>query len=319
MNNKILGIILLLLLGIYGATQMFSGKTESSYKSEIVELDPSTVTLMKIYNKADNMEEVLLKKEGENWTISKGGLTVAAREDAVTSMLSMLELIKAKRIASKSKDKWKDFEVEEGAGNRLMVYAGDKLLTDLYVGRFQFNQQAQQMQGMQQAPSGTSYLRLGGADNVYALDGFLSMSLGQGFNSFRNKSLVKLDKAQISGFSVNSEKGNYSCSKVGNIWQTEDGAKLDSAKVANYVNALATVNGGDFIDDVNKAELTSLPTQSVTIQTNEKPNPVVLNCYFKEGEPKPYIIHSSENDAYFLSDDNGIPTRIFKAVDELKE
>ena len=314
MNNKILGIVLLLLLGIYGATQMFSGKTESSYKSEIVEIDPATVTLMKIYNKADNMEEVLLKKEGENWTASKGGLTVAAKEDAISSMLSMLELIKAKRIASKSKDKWKDFEVEEGAGNRLMVYAGDKLLSDLYVGRFQFNQQAQQSR---QAPSGTSYLRLGGADNVYALDGFLSMSLGQGFNSFRNKSLVKLDKAQISGFSVKAEKGNYSCTKVGNIWQTGEGVKLDSTKVANYINALAAVNGGDFVDDVNKAELTSLPTQSVTIQTSEKPNPVVLNCYFKEGEAKPYIIHSSENDAYFLSDDKGIPVRVFKALDDL--
>jgi len=234
-------------------------------------------------------------------------------------MLSMLERIKAKRIASKSKDKWKDFEVEEDAGNRLMVYAGDKLLTDLYVGRFQFNQQAQQMPQMQQqAPSGTSYLRLGGADNVYALDGFLSMSLGQGFNSFRNKSLVKLDKAQISGFSINSEKGNYSCTKVGNVWQTGDGEKLDSTKVANYVNVLAAVNGGDFVDAVNKAELTSLPLQSVTIQTSEKPNPVVLNCYFKEGEAKPYIIQSSENDAYFSSDDKGIPARVFKAVDELK-
>ena len=126
-------------------------------------MDTAKVTAIQVYPKNGNHEEISLKKENNFWAVSKGNVTTKANANAVNSILKNLVLIKTKRVAAKSPEKWVNYEVEETSGSRIKVYAGDKLLEDFIVGRFSFDQQSRQS---------ISYVRLTNGDEVYAVDGF---------------------------------------------------------------------------------------------------------------------------------------------------
>jgi hypothetical protein len=93
-------------------------------------------------------------------------------------MLAGLNLIETSRITANSPGQWKAYGVEEGQGVRVRVYRESELLEDFILGR-----------SAQRNSTDTSYLRLTGEDEVFAVDGFLHKSFRQNFDNFRDKRL----------------------------------------------------------------------------------------------------------------------------------
>ena len=187
------------MLAAWGLSQMNAGKRSRSFKTDLIQIDTASVTTINLYPKSDEQKEITLSKENGIWVAMQGTVTTKANQSAVHSLLSNLQLIKTKRVAAKKPDKWKDYEVEETNGSRVKVYAGSQLLEDFIVGRFSFNQQTR---------SGLSFVRLTNADEVYAVDGFLSMTMSQGFNSYRIKDFLTLNKDNITGISLTNNDGS---------------------------------------------------------------------------------------------------------------
>ncbi|MEM1324220.1 MAG: DUF4340 domain-containing protein [Bacteroidota bacterium] len=303
MNNKTLLLIFAALVLLYLGSQLMGGKKERSFDPEIVNIDTTVVDRIVFHPKADEFKEVRLEKGAEGWMISKETVTVPAQGSAVSAMLSELRNIRASRIAAKSEEKWGEYEVDAATGNRVQVYKGAEVLADLVIGRFAFNPQAR---------SGTSYLRLNDQPDVYAVDGFLSAGLSRGFNSFRDASLVKFNKDDITSLqflgmeSFNLNKG------PDNQWLA-DGNPVDSAKVANFLNNIQNVNGSNFSDGVVASALGD-PVQSLSISGNNMTAPIKVDCYAVSGQQQPFLLHSTLNDAYFTSDSTGLFTRLFKPL-----
>ena len=159
MKNKTLLLIFLTLLVVFLTTQFAFEKKTRTFKTELIQLDTSKITSIYLYPKSDSQEELLLQKENDFWVVSKDNITTKANMGAVSSILRNLALIKTKRVAAKKPEKWSDYEVEENSGSRIKAFAGDQLLEDFIVGRFNFNQQTRQ---------GISYVRLMNGDEVYA-------------------------------------------------------------------------------------------------------------------------------------------------------
>ena len=227
--------------------------------------------------------------------VSKGNITTKANQGAVQSILRNLALIKTKRVASKSSEKWADYEVEESSGSRVKAYAGDKLLEDFIVGRFNFNQQTR---------SATSYIRRSNDDNVYAIDGFLSMSINQSMDSFRDKSVVDVQSSELNLISLESETGTSTLRKE-NLWIDLNGNVKDSTAMVNFVNRLSKVNGATFY---NSTPPTSETIKKLTLSGSNGQSTTV-SCFHENGE---FIIQSSQNpDAYFTSDSIGIFKTLF--------
>ena len=309
MNNKILLIILLALVLIFLATRMCNTKQDRSYDPNIVEVDTSQVTKIILNNKADGFEDIVFEKNGGQWTAKKGNLIVEVPTSNVSGLLTGITDIDALRIAAKKKEKWKDYEVEEGGGNRVRAFAGEKVLTDFIVGRFSFNQQTK---------SATSFLRKSIEDAVYAVDGFLAMTYGQGFNSYRDGTVSSFNATGITRIDIKDAESDLSIIKSEGGWQTGDGVALDSLKTMDYISGLSNLTSKDFVDDFNLTTMQDARIISVTLEGNNMVAPVQLNVYTQDDEANPYLIHSSQNeDVLFAVKEEGILQKIRTTIDQL--
>jgi len=309
MNNKKLLLIFLALLIIYGLSQLFSGKKDRSFNTDLIKLDTAKVTRIVVWPKADDFVEVVLTREDNGWLISKGDIHTKAMQNNVNSILNQLTLIETKRIAAKNPEKWNEYEVEEGNGTRLQVYGDGKLLKDFIVGRFSFNQQSRQA---------TSFIRLTGEEEVYAVDGFLGMNLGQGFDSYRNKQILKLNRDDINAMIFSEGDSSFTISKIGNDWTINESQPLDSTKMANFLSNLQNINGTDFADYFDPVEAAGRIVKSLTVYANNQTEPLIVHCYTDTTREKPFIIHSSQNrEGYFESDSTGVYDRIFVRVNDV--
>lgn len=302
MKNKTLLLIFLTLLVGFLASQFAFEKKKRTFKTELIQLDTSAITSILLYPKSDNQEEILLKKEKEFWVISKGNVTNKANQAAVTSILRNLSLIKTKRVASKSQDKWADYEVDAINGSRVKAYGGDKLLEDFIVGRFNFNQQTRQ---------GISYVRLEGGDEVYAVDGFLSMTMSQGFEAYRNKEILTVNKSDLTQISINTIGITTLLQKSEAGW-AQDGGPVDSTTLFNYLDGLQQITGSVFADDFEDYQSNELLYKTLLLEGNNISTPLVIKAYKDTTRSTPFIIQSSLNpNNYFQSEENGIFEQLF--------
>jgi len=302
MKNKTLLLIFLTLLVVFLASQFAFEKKTRTFKTELIQLDTTTITSILLYPKSDGQEEFLLKKENEFWVIAKGSVTNKANQGAVSSILRNLSLIKTKRVASKSPEKWMDYEVEESSGSRVKAYAGDKLLEDFIVGRFNFNQQTRQ---------GISYVRLAGENEVYAVDGFLSMTMGQGFDAYRNKEILGVNKDDLTQIAINTLGTTTILQKDLDGWK-QDGQPVDSTTLVNYLSGLQNITGNTFADDFEGLGTNDLLYKTIFLTGNNIAKPILIKAFKDTTRTTPFVIQSSLNpDNYFESGENGIVEQLF--------
>ena len=305
MNTKTLIIIFLLLLGIFLLSKVFNPKPERSFKEDLVMVDTSRVDKIILNNPKTEDGEIIISRNNGAWRANNGTKDVNATMSAVNSLLSNLTQIKSKQLISKSSEKWEDYEVNEEKGTRVQVFSGSKTLSDFTVGRFSFDQQRR---------SATSYMRLSDEEDTYSVDGFLSMSFNQGFDSFRNKSILKANSADISELRYSVNNKEYLLIKSNDQWSL-NGTSLDSTVITTYINSLANTFGSTFADNVS-LEKTN-PTHTLSVFGNNLNEPIELVCY-PPGEESQFTIFSSQNaESLFSSDSTGVYKRIFGDLDNV--
>ncbi|MEZ4888940.1 MAG: DUF4340 domain-containing protein [Chitinophagales bacterium] len=193
-NTLLIGVVGLLAALVALMLLQNSKKGSSTFKEEIVTIDPDAVTAVYLSPQNNGGQEIKMVKDGSgNWTVTdENGAIQAGDSSRINSMIAMLETVKPQRVVSKNKDKWAEYKVEGSETTRLKVMEGDKTSLDLYVGKFTVAQPKtpagadprQQMQQQQQRPEITSYVRLEGEDEIYAVDGMLSFAFNQGASAF---------------------------------------------------------------------------------------------------------------------------------------
>lgn len=312
MNNKTLWIVFITLLILYVGSQFFSGEQKTrSFDPDLFTIDTAAVTKIEVYSKTDNYALTSLERTSTGWTASNGKITTPAQANLVNALLSQIEQTRATRIAAKSKEKWPEFEVDEAtAKGHIKVYAGSKVLADFWAGGFRFNQEAR---------SATSFVRSSDRDDVYAVDGFISMSLGQGFDSYRNNTLVAVNRNDITNLTFQNNGAITTFQKEANGWTTSNGELLDSTKVASYLTGLSNLKSAKFADDFSENAPGITQQNTITIAGNNMLSPVTVNCFKVPGREQPYICKSSLNpDAWIAGDSTTIYSKLFKEVAELQ-
>lgn len=312
MNNKTLWIIFITLLAIYLGSQLFSDTNKtSSFEPDLFAVDTASVTKIEIYSKADDYALTSLDRAGNEWTVSNGTITADAQSNLVTAMLSQIDQIRATRIAAKSQEKWPEFELDEAtAKGRIKVFAGSKLIADFWAGGFRFNQQAR---------SATSFIRKNDENDVYAIDGFLSMSLGQGFDSYRNNTLVAFNPADITKLSIQNNGAVQTLQKTPDGWITSEGIGLDSLKMTNYLTGISNLKSAKFADDFSEKSPGITEENTITITGNNLISPITVNCFKVPGRELPFICKSSLNpDAWVGVDSASVYSKLFTPVAALQ-
>lgn len=318
MNNKILLFILVGLLAIYGLSRLFSGDKTTTFKAELIQVDTAAVSSITIDPRGEEPPFTLKKEEGQ-WIATRDALSIRAAENAVQSLLSNLSLIKTKHIAAKSADKWAEYQVADTSGTRIQVYdGGGNLMEDFIIGKFDFQQapgMQQQMPMQQQQPIITSFIRLSGENETYAVEGMQMISMGQGFDSYRNKDLLRMKREmEITSFEYQLEDTLLRFQKTPEGWAA-NGLMLDSMKVENYLNVLRSLPGSEFADDFDELSAGQYPQSQLSISGNNIEEPFRVTAYRDSTRAKPFVIHSNYNpEAYFASDSAGLFQKLFKPV-----
>ena len=311
-NNKILSITFGVLLVLYLVTQFLGGEAnERNFRTDLVTMDTASVNRIVLSPKEG--EEVTFTQEQNTWLVSQDNKTAQADQQAVQSLLGTLLQLEPQRLAARSEEKWDTFEVTDSLGSRVQAYNGDNLLADVYVGKFSLQQMPQQpmqpgMPPMQQPrPKATSYVRLADEAEVYAVDGFLTTSFNQPFNSWRDRNFLQLEKENISRITFQYPADtSFTLALTDSVW-TISGSPADSAQTAQYLNQIARLSSSDFADDFNAQGRS--PSFQARIEGNNM-SPVTIEGY--ENGRSFVLRNSLKPDVLISSDSSGLYSRVFE-------
>ncbi|MEO5581124.1 MAG: DUF4340 domain-containing protein [Saprospiraceae bacterium] len=303
-NRKLLYLFLGLLL-IFAITQLFNTKKDRSFKSELLKVDTSLVNKIVIHSTADNHKETILtKSRTSDWTATQNQKTVPVVPGTLDGILNELPFMKIKSIATQSKEKYNEYEIGDSAASHIEVFAGSKKVADFYSGKFGFNAQTNSM---------ISYIRLKDDSNVYATDGFQSMTFNAPFSSFRDKNILKVSADQIQKISAISNTNKLDLVKSGTTWSLNGVPLIDSTAIQNYLNSIQSLSGQDLIDDYSKP---GSPSHSAIVDAAGIA--ITVDLYPSGDTLKPFMIHSSANaDVYFKEDSSNTFKTIFGGITNL--
>ncbi len=311
LNYKVLIILLALLAGIYLISE-YSGSGDRTFKSQVVSLDTAKVDRIIIDNPASG--RLIVSRKVAGWQLEASGKTYTVEASAMRSLLIPLANMKSTGVAAISKDKHGDLQVNDSSGVHLLAMHGNKTLADLYFGKLSYQQpstavapKAQAMQQYQQQGKMITYVREGGDETVYAVEGFLRSTYGKDVDDYRDKTLVKLNKDDVTRIDFDyAEKGSFSLGKNEGNWMIE-GQIADSTMTVRYLQKLSRQRAREFADDFNTVGLE--PQAIVKIQGNNF-SPVVLKAYPAD-TTREYVITSSMNPGARFSGAKGVYSNIF--------
>lgn len=301
-KNKNLIFIFLGLMAILLFSRIYNSPKTRSFDKELIAIDTSDVTSVVIKPKAEENEISLSRKEA--WAVTMEGQSYRASKSMVESVFKLLRSIEVMRLVSRSNDQWKDFEVTDSAGTRVQVFIKDKKVSDFIVGRFSFNQQTR---------SALSYIRLYDSDDVYAIDGFLSLTFNQAFDSFIDKQLLNLTSSDFAGLEYEIANISHRLRIDESGQWTANGIALDSTEVAAYLASMSNVRGVDIAPETAPS---SPLVSTLSIMTDQQA--FTLSAHSSAGDPNEYFINSSYNPGiWFSSDSTGIYKTIFGDLNNL--
>jgi len=310
-DNKKLLVIFGILIVILLLTMILKiPKEKSTLKGSIVELDTADVSRIMCIPKKNTGDPFEFVKKNNGWTIRQGNIISAPAKGAIQNIFTEILSIRPQSLAAKDKAKWTEYDLTDSSAIQIrLMNVKNKVLADLLIGKFTYKQVANPYNyNGGNSVEGTSYVRLKGENEVYAVEGFLAFSFGGGFNDWRDKSLIRCKKDDILKvtFTLPGDS-SFTLMKKDKVWFVEE-RPADSAAVAEYLNSLAFIDGQDFKDgyrpDVN-------PDYQLLVEGNNLLN-LSVKCYNAK-ETNDYLINSSLNpDIYFSSKRNGVFNQIFK-------
>ncbi len=284
----------------------------STFKSELTNIDTANVKSFTIYPKAGG-EPITLDKKENNWWISDKNGEYNADNNQVKNMLNTLSNLKAKRLAAKSKDSWKKYELTDSLGTRIKVMSEKKTLADIFIGKFSYSQPAQQANPYQRQQGVlTSFVRLTDEKEVYAVDGYLSMTFNRQLKDYRDNSVLQVQNMKPESISFITPNQSFTLTKKDEKWLA-DGLIADSSAVADYLSGLNNVRSSNFITADNKP--VGAPNYTLKIAGENGIELATINTYYSDSTN--IIMTSSMNpETYFDGTKANLFTKLFKEKSE---
>ncbi|MDX1684645.1 MAG: DUF4340 domain-containing protein [Saprospiraceae bacterium] len=288
MNNRLLAAIFLILIGIYFVSKWVGGSDDRSFDRDIITIDTARVSQL-TFDMENNEGSITVKRMRGEWQVETTQRVAPAKAMSVKNILGTLSDINANRVVANSEDKWEDYEVQDGDAV-LTVMADNETLAKFHVGRIAFNQQKR---------SGTSFVRLFGENEVYAVDGFLSITLKPSFESLVDKTVLDISSEdEINEVELAGDSLNYTISKSDAEWKIGDTA-LDSSVITDYLSKFSLLQGSEVL---NNYDTTGRPAfQSISIKGDGFIREVKA---YREGH-NGFVLYNPERPSVYFGDTSG--------------
>lgn len=303
LNNKLLIGVFIGLVAVFALSRVFrASKRQSNIRAELLKVDTASVNKVLLYAAVEKGKEITLTREANKWMAKKEKSVAPTEQGSVNNALATLASLKPLRLITKKKENWKEYHVGD-SGTRVQLYKGDVVMADIHIGRVGFNQSSDG----QFNPGGIfTYVRLTNENEVYAVEGFLESSFNRSYTDWRDKSLLRVKKDQITEvqFLYPADSSFVLTKKEKGWWIGIEQA--DSTKVMNYLSQLEYKNANGFADD-----FLALGKADVSIQIKGAPG--VLATIESWKRPTDWVLKSSWQPAvYFSSENSGLVKTLFE-------
>lgn len=312
--KQLLGIFVVLLLIVLGV-EVFNGKDRknSSFKSELINVEPDEIGSFIVYNKNEPAVPVTFTKNGEHWSISKEDKQYNASPQAIDAIKGLISKVSAERIVANNKNKWDEYQVSDSAATRLIVKNNEgKEIGDLYIGKFNYTQPKTQNQNPYQRQQGTmtSFVRMNNDKEVYAVNGYLSMAFDRDIKYMRDPVIMNGNYRNWSKVNVSLPgDSSFVLEKSNDTWMM-NGEPADSASVVEYLENIQNLSSTSFYDEA----VVSQPQRSITIEGSDLDKTVQIDAYEIGSK---HIIASTENkNTYFESGSDNAFKKLFQSRPE---
>ncbi len=265
---KTLSIVFSVLLALVILTEIVNkAKGMNTLRDVLFSINKEEVNALKIYPRMLNGKEILLEKQGNDWKVKYENKSYNADTVQIKSLINQLAELKPLRFAGKTDEQQKKYELSDSLCSKVVLMdKNGKELAALRVGRFSFlqNRRIRQQNPYMQQPQGTmiTYVRMENEKDIFAVEGFLSMSINQEANNFRNRKLLSLNRERIKEVRFEyPADSSFILTENNGIWQI-NGTPADSASVANYLYEISNVTGTNFSKEnsVNATHLLKIST-----------------------------------------------------------
>jgi hypothetical protein len=306
-KSGLLLIVLAVLIVAYLLVR-YAGSNDRTFKDKVLSFDSSQITEIIIDDPRNQQDPVDLIKTSDKWTVRYDKHEYTADTNVIKNMLKTLSDMPTKRFAGKGSGAWAKYEVTDTSATLVTIKSSGKTIAEVLIGKFSYNvpKDQQQAQGRQQRGEMTSYVRLKGEKDVYAVDGYLKMTFGSKIDSYRYRSLSGVNPDDITRITVNEPGNRKVYDNHDGKWQM-NGAPADSATTVKYRNTLARLNGTRFVD---QEAAPSSASHSALIEGNNFA-PVEIQAFPVADTNVNYIVTSSANPGSFF---NGKEGGLFKKI-----
>ncbi len=288
-------VVLLIIVVIFIYEDNKNG--EKSFRTNLVDIDTSSVTSIQIYPPATQHKEVKLFKEAKGWKVQLAdNKTAEIPHNKVESLFRELLSIKASSLASTEKSQWKEFKVDS-SGTEVKVFDGDNNVSDLVIGKIQFERPRNM----------TTYVRVKGDNNVYSVDGFLTYAFNHNENYFRDNGIIKdyYSNWKKLTFTYPGDS-SFVLLKKGKKWEINN-VSTDSAATAAYLSSISNLSSENMVDNFSKSVLNHA-LYHLTIQSTSK-GIIEVTAY---PDSSIILLNSSQNpNTYFNATENGTYRKLF--------
>lgn len=221
--------------------------------------------------------------------VSQNGVSSRAEAMSEHYIFKLIQGITPDHLATNDPAQWKDYDVTDSSGTRIVLLNNADTIIDILVGKFSYN--AQMKRAM-------SCVRLHNQNEVYGVDGFLTMNIASDFVSWRDRQLIAGTPQTWTKltYTYPADSGYTVAHDLMAGWQV-NGAKPDSLGLTQLLLKLSQQNYGTFVNnfDTNKAQ----PLYSLKVEGTNM-NTFVIKAYPADTANK-YAITSSLNPGAYMS------------------
>lgn len=236
-KNLISVIILIILLGLFLYTKL-NNHTEKKIK--FFNADSTHLAKIVVSSKDDTL---IVVKDGDKWRLDYP-IKYKVTKRKIDDIIKALKIKTSNLPISESKDKFKQYNVDDSLGYRLKFYdKSGKLLDDVIVGKsksYSFS-------------NGRKY----DSDKVYLLEKNITWTVKPELKNWRDRNIFKVAKEDIDQFRVKIKHNNYTFTYNDSVWQYKNGkkkmkVKKNNGKLSSMLSTLSNITAADFIDNKYK-------------------------------------------------------------------
>lgn len=189
-SNKLLWLLLALLIVVILLTQVFKfGNTKNTFNSNIITIDTAAITSISITTQENPLNTLKFNKQPNNeWVMTENNNNTTIDKQKINGLFYALLAVKPQALVSNNPSQFANYDVQEGKGTQVKVMQNTTEVANFIVGKFTLSEPTApkgatpnpaMQQQQQQQPNITSYVRLANKNEVYAVNGMLSMAFNR--------------------------------------------------------------------------------------------------------------------------------------------